>query len=150
MPYFIPNLLCLQLGCCMRITHRLVIVAPIGLEDWKAKGVPYQSIDALYLGERASNYTSIRGYQQSTYYAGTWSLAHDIWLDMLLRTYTCSEAETYAFDQALITDAVYTQPIVYELPLLPIKTLLVVGAKDTTAIGKARASGFTRRAESLV
>lgn len=117
---------------------RLILVNPIGLEDWKAKGVPYNSINNIYLGERASNYTSIRGYEQSTYYAGSWSPHYDIWVNMLLRVYTGPEAETYAFDQALITDAVYTQPIVYELPLLAqTKMLLVVGAKDNTAIGKA-------------
>lgn len=40
----------------------LVLVNPIGLEDWKAKGVPYRSIDDLYTTEMASNYTSIRSY----------------------------------------------------------------------------------------
>lgn len=40
----------------------LVLVNPIGLEDWKAKGVPYRSIDDLYTSETASNYTSIRSY----------------------------------------------------------------------------------------
>ena len=117
---------------------RLVLVDPIGLEDWKAKGVPYRSIDEIYHGERASNYASIREYEQSTYYAGTWTASYDVWVDMLLRIYNSPEAETYAFDQALITDAVYTQPIAYEFPFLAnTKTLLFVGDKDITAIGKA-------------
>lgn len=45
------------------LVSRLVLVDPIGLEDWKAKGVPYLSIDNIYLSERASNYTSIRAYE---------------------------------------------------------------------------------------
>ncbi|KAF7511298.1 hypothetical protein GJ744_004863 [Endocarpon pusillum] len=130
----------------LSLVSRLVLVNPIGLEDWKAKGVPYQSTDQIYLGERASNYTSIRGYEQSTYYLGTWTPAYDVWVDMLVRIYRGPEAEPYAFDQALITDAVYTQPIVYELPLLTkTKVLLLIGAKDTTAIGKAWAPPDVQR-----
>ncbi len=125
---------------------RLVLVDPIGLEDWKAKGVPYLSIDEIYRSERMSNYTSIRAYEQSTYYAGSWSPSYDVWVDMLAGIYKGPEAEEYAFDQALITDAVYTQPVVYELPLLAnTKTLLVVGDKDNTAIGKAWAPPNVQR-----
>ena len=119
------------------LVSRLVLVDPIGLEDWKAKGVPYLSIDNIYLQERASNYTSIRAYEQATYYVNTWSPAYDVWVYMLLQVYDGPLADAYAFDQALITDAVYTQPIVYEFPLLADKkTLLFVGDKDNTAIGK--------------
>ncbi len=120
------------------LVSQLILINPIGLEDWKAKGVPYQSIDAIYQNERTSNYTSIPGYEQSTYYAGTWSPAYNVWVNMLLALYTGSESEPYARIQALITDAVYTQPIIYEFPLLAkTKTLLITGEKDSTAIGKA-------------
>ena len=115
----------------------VILVNPIGLEDWKAKGVPYLSIDNIYLSESASNYTSIRAYEQATYYVGTWSPAYDVWVNMLLQVYQGSLADIYAFDQALVTDMVYTQPVVYEFPLLHnTQTLLVIGQKDNTAIGK--------------
>lgn len=48
-------------------TTRLVMVDPIGLEDWKAIGVPYQSIDIMYTQEHASTYASTRAYEQATY-----------------------------------------------------------------------------------
>jgi len=115
----------------------LIMVDPIGLEDWKAKGVPYLSIDKIYLQERASNYTSIRAYEQATYYVGTWDPSYDVWVNMLLHVYNGSLADAYAFDQALITDMVITQPIAYEFPLLAnLSSLLIVGGKDNTAIGK--------------
>ncbi|KAJ9654292.1 hypothetical protein H2198_006642 [Neophaeococcomyces mojaviensis] len=115
----------------------LIMVDPIGLEGWKAKGVPYLSIDNIYLQERASNYTSIRAYEQATYYVNTWDPSYDVWVNMLLQVYNGSRADIYAFDQALITDMVITQPIAYEFPLLSnLQTLLVVGGKDNTAIGK--------------
>ena len=115
----------------------LIMVDPIGLEDWKAKGVPYLSIDNIYLSERASNYTSIRGYEQSTYYVNTWSPAYDVWVYMLLQVYNGTRGAIYAFDQALVTDMVLTQPIAYEFHLLSnLSSLLIVGDKDNTAIGK--------------
>ena len=115
----------------------LILVDPIALEDWKAKGVPYLLIDDIYLQEHASNYTSIRGYQQDTYYDGTRKPEYDRWVNMLLKVYNGPLGARYAFDQALVTDMVYTQPIVYEFPLLADnKVLLIVGDKDNTAIGK--------------
>lgn len=116
---------------------QLVLVDPIGLEDWKAKGVPYQSIDITYISEHSSNYSSIRGYEQFTYYVGNWSTAYDVWVNMLVNIYKGPLGVQYAYDQALVTDMVLTQPIVYEFPLLQMPTLLIVGDKDTTAIGKA-------------
>ena len=119
------------------MVERLVMVDPIGLEDWKAKGVPYLPIDSIYRQEASSNYTSIRGYEQATYYVGDWKPKYDEWVNMLLQVYDGPLGDVYAFDQALVTDMVYTQPVIYEFPLLADeKTLLIVGDKDNTAIGK--------------
>ena len=121
------------------MTSRLVLVSPLGLEDWKALGVPYQTIDTTFVTELASNYTSIRTYEQATYYAGTWDPAYDRWVNMLVGIYTLPnmESRTFAWDSALVTDAIFTQPIYYELSSLKMDTLLVIGDKDNTAIGKA-------------
>ena len=40
---------------------------------------------------------------------------------------------------------IFTQPVVYELPLLKAPTLLMIGTKDTTAIGKDFAPARCRR-----
>ena len=121
------------------IVSRLVMVNPVGLEDWKAKGVPYRPIEESYEQEASTNYTNLRGYQQRTYYLGNWRPAYDTWVYMLLEIYNGPLAETYAWIQAKIVDMVYTQPVIYEFPLIgetgTTKTLLVVGEKDTTAIG---------------
>ena len=121
-----------------QMLDRLVMVDPIGLEDWKAKGVPYLPIDDIYTQEAASNYTSIAGYENATYYVNQWKPQYDVWVNMLLKVYKGSLAAAYAFDQALVTDMVYTQPVIYEFPLLSTipHSLLVVGDKDNTAIGK--------------
>src|ERR1700683_2607029 len=51
---------------------RLALVDPIGLEDWKAKGVPWQSVDAMYQKELKTTANGIREYERTTYYADTW------------------------------------------------------------------------------
>ncbi|KAK5936748.1 hypothetical protein PMZ80_011011 [Knufia obscura] len=120
------------------MVDRLVMVDPIGLEDWKAKGVPYLPVDDIYRQEVASNYTSVSSYENATYYVNHWEPEYDVWVKMLLKVYDGPLGKAYAYNQALVTDMVYTQPIVYELRLLgdiP-NSLLIVGDKDNTAIGK--------------
>lgn len=120
-------------------TTHLILTNPIGLEDWKALGVPYRPIDELYKDELATSYTSIRNYQQATYYVNTWKPEYDVWVNMLLSLYQFpgEEGGRFAYGQALVTEAVLNQPVVYEFPLVKAKTLVMVGMKDTTALGKA-------------
>lgn len=47
--------------------EQLVLVNPIGLEDWKAIGVPYRTIDQWYERELKTSAQSIRKYEQGTY-----------------------------------------------------------------------------------
>jgi pimeloyl-ACP methyl ester carboxylesterase len=117
----------------------LVLTNPIGLENWIAIGVPYLSIDSTWATEKSSSYASLRGYQQATYYVGTWDPSYDVWVYMLLNIYTGSQSEQFTWNSALVTDMVLTQPVVYEFPDLKVKTLMIIGEKDNTAIGKAGA-----------
>jgi pimeloyl-ACP methyl ester carboxylesterase len=66
---------------------QLVLVDPIGLEDWKAKGVPWQSVDALYRKELQTTADRIREYERTTYYAGTWQPEYEKWVQMLAGLY---------------------------------------------------------------
>jgi pimeloyl-ACP methyl ester carboxylesterase len=45
---------------------RLVLVDPIGLEDWKAKGLPWQGVDAWYAQELHTTADDIRNYERTT------------------------------------------------------------------------------------
>ncbi|MBV8824054.1 MAG: alpha/beta fold hydrolase, partial [Hyphomicrobiales bacterium] len=47
--------------------ERLVLVDPIGLEDWKAKGVPWLSVDGWYQRELQTTAERIRAYERATY-----------------------------------------------------------------------------------
>ena len=114
----------------------LVLANPIGLEDWKAKGVPYISIDESTATERASDYANIRAYEQATYYVGTWKPEYDVWVRMLDQIYHGSERDAFTVDMARVVDMVLTQPVVYEFGLIRPRTLMLIGEKDNTAIGK--------------
>lgn len=119
-----------------RMTRQLVMVNPIGLEDWKAKGVPSLSVDQWY--ERDLNTTAerIRNYERATYYAGQWRPEYEPWVQMLAGLYRGPGKEIVAWNSALIYDMIYTQPVLYEFGQLKMPVLLLMGQQDTTAIGK--------------
>jgi pimeloyl-ACP methyl ester carboxylesterase len=117
-------------------TEHLVLVDPIGLEDWKTKGVPPISVDDWYARELKTNADAIRRYELATYYAGHWSDEYEIWVQMLAGLNRGSGKERVAWNSALIYDMIYTQPVFYEFENLAVPTLLIIGDKDNTAIGK--------------
>jgi pimeloyl-ACP methyl ester carboxylesterase len=118
--------------------NRLVMVDPLGLENWFQKGVPYQAIDVSYKTELATTFTSIQTYENTTYYSGQWNSTYDIWVQMLLDVYTGSEGALFAYNMAQTTDMIFTQPIVQELGnLSSLQSMLLVGNNDNTALGKA-------------
>jgi len=117
-------------------TEQLVLVNPIGLEDWKAKGVPSLSVDQWYERDLKTTADRIRNYERVTYYAGQWRPDYERWVQMLAGLYRGPRKEIVAWNSALLYDMIYTQPVVYELGALTMPTLLLIGQKDTTAIGK--------------
>ena len=115
---------------------RLVMINPIGLEDWKAKGVPSMTVDQWLAREKQTTAERIRAYEQSTYYAGQWRADYEPWVQMLAGMYRGPGRDLVAWNSALLYDMIYTQPVVYEFGNLRPATLLLIGQKDTTAIGK--------------
>ncbi len=120
-------------------TAALVVVNPIGLEDWKAKGVPLATVDELYAKELKTTAASIRKYQQAVYYDGKWKPEYERWVDMLASMYRGKDGDLVAWNQALTSDMLLSQPVIHEIDQLKVPTLLLIGMKDTTALGKDRA-----------
>ncbi|QHM77289.1 4,5:9,10-diseco-3-hydroxy-5,9,17-trioxoandrosta-1(10),2-diene-4-oate hydrolase [Mixta theicola] len=116
-------------------TEKLVMVNPIGLEDWKAKGAPWRSVDDWYQRELKLTAEGIKKYERQTYYAGRWKPEYDRWVEMLAGLNSGPGQQKVAWNSALIYDMIYSQPVWYELPDLRVPTTLFIGTADTTAIG---------------
>lgn len=115
--------------------EQLVMVNPIGLEDWKALGVPYRTVDQWYARELNITAASIERYEKSTYYNHRWKPEYSRWVDMLAGLNRGPGQKMVAWNSALIYDMIYSQPVLYEFALLTMPTLLMIGDADTTAIG---------------
>jgi pimeloyl-ACP methyl ester carboxylesterase len=120
-------------------TERLVLVNPIGLEDWKRQ-VPYRPVEALFETERQATAQSVRAYMQQSYFAGQWKPEYEPLVEVLAGWARGKDRERMAWVAALTTEMVFTQPVLYELPDLRTPTLLIIGERDRTAIGKAWAA----------
>lgn len=133
-----------MLGARFAIQHpeaveRLVLVNPIGLEDWQAEGVPYAPLDTAFAGERRTTFDSIKAYQQRVYYDGDWRAEYDAPVEMLAGMYAGPGGEIVAWNQAQTSDMIFTQPVVHEFGRINAPTTLIIGGTDRTAPGANRA-----------
>lgn len=127
-------------------TEQLVLVDPIGLEDWRAKGVPPVSVDTWYARELQTSAERIRNYERNTYFAGQWSAAYEPPVQMLAGMYRGPDKALVAWNSALLYDMILNQPVYYELGRVQTPTVLMIGDKDNTAIGKEFAPAELRPA----
>ena len=120
-------------------TEKLILENPIGLEDWKLK-VPYQSVDDWYKGELNKDYEKLKAYQKESYYAGNWKPEYEPWVKLLAGWTLNEDYPLIAWNAALTYDMIFTQPVVYEFQNITVPTLLIIGTRDRTALGKPLAS----------
>ncbi|NEM97036.1 alpha/beta fold hydrolase [Pontibacter burrus] len=117
------------------MTEKLILANPIGLEDWKRKA-PYQSVDQAYKGELQQTYDKIKKYQLENYYGGNWKPEYDEWAELLAGWTINENYPIIAWNAALTFDMIFTQPVLYEFDQLKMPTLLIIGQRDRTALGK--------------
>ena len=108
---------------------------PIGLEDWK-RVVPYRPIAVAYEKERARSPDQFRDYMARSYFGGTWKPSYEPLIEILAGWARGPARDIIAWDSALTSDMIYTQPVLYEFPDLTAPTLLIIGQRDRTAPGK--------------
>ena len=120
------------------VTEKLILENPIGLEDWKVV-VPYQSVDDWYKNELEQDYEKIKNYQLKFYYDGKWKPEYDKWVNILADWTLNKDYPVIAKNSALTYDMIFTQPVCYEFENLTVPTLLIIGQRDRTALGKAKA-----------
>lgn len=130
------------------ITEKLILENPIGLEDWKLK-VPYKPVEWWYENALKSNYESIRKYQLVSYYDNNWKPEYDQWVNLLAGWTLNSDYKRIAWNSALTSDMIFTQPVVYEFKNITAPTLLIIGTRDRTALGKPLVSNTVRKTMGL-
>jgi len=117
--------------------EQLLLLNPIGLEDWRAMGVPFVPIEQIYRAERSKDFDAIKAYQKTNYYDGQWRHTYTPWARMLAEQYEGEEGARFAWNMALTADMVLSQPVAYELDQLRVPTALMIGQRDRTALGRA-------------
>ncbi len=86
-------------------------------------------------GPSRGNADAIRAYEKSTYYAGQWQDRYERWVQMLAGLNRGPGKEPVAWDSALLYDMIMTQPVLCRFGDISVPTLLMIGQKDTTAVG---------------
>ncbi|RZJ68497.1 MAG: alpha/beta hydrolase [Flavobacterium sp.] len=119
-------------------TEKLILENPIGLEDWKTV-VPYQSVDDWYQSELKQDYKSIKEYQLKFYFDNKWKPEYDKGVNILAGWTLNKDYPIIAKNSALTYDMIFTQPVVYEFENIKVPTLLIIGQRDRTALGKGKA-----------
>ena len=119
--------------------EKLVLENPIGLEDWKTV-VPYKTVDWWYESELKQNYEAIKKYQMANYYDGKWNADFQKWAELGAGWTTAPNYNIVAWNSALMYDMIFTQPVLYEFKNIKSPTLLIIGTRDKTALGKQWAS----------
>ena len=115
--------------------EKLILENPIGLEDWKLVA-PYTTIDQNYQSELKANYESTKKYQTNFYYDNQWKAEYDEWVYLLTGWTKSPDYPKVALVNAKTSEMIFTQPVVYEFENLKMPTLLIIGTRDRTAIGK--------------
>ena len=123
----------------------LVLVNPLGLKDRSEEGVPYTPVDTLWAGERKSSYQSIKAYEQTNYYHGTWAPSYDRWVWMMAGMYQGAGRDAVALAQAKTSEMIHTQTVAHELGRITPRTTLIVGTLDKTAFGRQQTPSSLQR-----
>lgn len=133
---------------CPERTSRLVLVNPIGLEDWSEK-VPYTPVDRWYAQELEKTPEGVRAYMKESYFDGTWKPAYDALAELQAEWTKSADHDRIAWVSALTYDMIFTQPVVHEFDRVPVPTLLIIGTRDRTALGKNLVSDEVRATMGL-
>jgi len=120
------------------MVEKLILENPIGLEDYK-NFASYQTIDQAYQSELKNTAESYKNYQLKFYYDNKWKSEYQPWLDLIAGWTLHPDYPKVAWDAALTSDMIYNQPVCYEFKNIKVPTLLIIGTRDRTAIGKDRA-----------
>ncbi|MFT5684935.1 MAG: pimeloyl-ACP methyl ester carboxylesterase [Myxococcota bacterium] len=116
-------------------TERLVLMNPIGLEDWQQL-TPYRTVEEWTARGLASTPAGVKAYMQRAYFDGQWKAEYDPMVALQAGWSIGPDQALIARVSALHYDMIYTQPVVHEFPRIQAPTLLIIGERDRTALNR--------------
>lgn len=119
----------------------LVLAGPIGLEDYRLK-VPYATREELAREAASMTREGIDRFYRG--YFVQWKPEYQVFADVAWRWTLGPGADRLARVAAHTYQMAYEQPVVYELPLIRVRTLIIGGEKDRAAIGRNRVTPEVR------
>lgn len=126
------------------IVEKFILEDPIGLEDWRLQ-IPYQNVEASYQSELKQTRASIKKYMLENYFHGLWRSDYDELLTVPAGWTLNPDYPRIAFNSALTSDMLFTQPVCYEFSQVKAPSLLIIGQLDRTAPGRERAPDSLRQ-----
>lgn len=123
---------------------KFILINPIGLEDYRML-TGYKTVDEQFQNEFKANEESIKKYQNESYYDGKWKPAYDALIVPAVGWTKGPDRQRLAYTAALTSDMVYNQPVVHEFKNIKTATVIIIGQRDRTAIGKAWASAENQK-----
>jgi pimeloyl-ACP methyl ester carboxylesterase len=113
----------------------LVLEDALGLEDWRAEGVPYRKVDEWYADEKKATYESILKYHQTSYYP-EWKEEYNQWVKVQYGLTLGKNFDQLAWVNALTYDMIFTQPVVHEFKNIKVPTAVIAGSEDKTKLAR--------------
>ena len=117
------------------LVERLVLEAPLGLEDYRLK-VPFATREELAAEVKSPTRSSVEAFFQGFF--AQWKSDYQIFADVQYRWTLGPESDRIARTAAHTYTMAYEQPVLYELSEVKQPTLLLIGDKDRTALGRNR------------
>jgi pimeloyl-ACP methyl ester carboxylesterase len=116
-------------------TTRLVLVDPIGLEDYRLF-VPWIPLSQAYDNELKATPESLNKFYKN--YFVNYQPEYGEFAEIAARQRLSGDYPLLALVSALTYQMIYEQPVLYEFPQVKARTLVIVGQGDRTVVGKAR------------
>jgi pimeloyl-ACP methyl ester carboxylesterase len=116
-------------------TTKLVLVDPIGLEDYRLF-VPWIPLAQAYENEFKATPESLNKFYKN--YFVNYKPEYGEYAKIAARQRLSGDYPLLALVSALTYQMIYEQPVVYEFPHVKAKTLVIVGQGDRTVVGKPR------------
>lgn len=129
------GMLSIHLSSMSSKVEKLVLVNPIGLEDY-LKYVEYQDPEFFYEKELVKTVDMFRNYQIKNYYDGKWNDSYEKLLEPFKGWKVGPDWELVAWNNALTYEPIFGDEVVSKISSLKIETHLILGTRDRTGPGR--------------